>query len=55
MIEIATANELAQEGPKVTPTLIGEYCIGILFAGHKNPAIGSAQVILMLLENTTHL
>ncbi len=48
-------NKTPPDSPHVDPTLIANYCVGILFAAHKNPSIGSAQNVLMLLEHPQHL
>lgn len=36
-------------------TQAAEGAMGLLFAAHKNPAIGAAQALLMLLENPEHM
>jgi cytochrome P450 len=41
---------LAQMYPRYSITDIAEYIVGLLFAAHKNPAIGAAQAYLMLYE-----
>lgn len=42
---------LAQMYPRYSVTDIAEYIVGLLFAAHKNPAIGAAQAYLMLHEH----
>lgn len=41
---------LEQMYPRYTIPDIAEYVVGLLFAAHKNPAIGAAQSYLMLFE-----
>ncbi len=45
----------AAEGMRLTALDAASLMVGLLFAGHKNPAIGAAQTLLFLLENQADL
>jgi cytochrome P450 len=45
---------LAEMHPKHSTKDIAEYIVGLLFAAHKNPAIGASQIYLMMFEDCTN-
>jgi cytochrome P450 len=46
---------LAELYPKHSTKDIAEYIVGLLFAAHKNPAIGASQMYVMLFENCSSI